>query len=55
MPRKEMDNIILELCDRIAWDGHFPISCGSIEKRYTFLGESSCDEIITKASYQFIV
>ena len=55
MPRREMDNIILELCDRIARDGHSPISYGSIETRYTFLGGSGCDEIITKASYQFIV
>ena len=55
MPRREMDNIILELCDRIAWDGHSPISYGSIDRRYTFSGESNCDEIITKASYQFFV
>lgn len=55
MPRREMDNIILELCERIAWNGHSPISYGSIDRRYVFSGESNCDEIITKASYQFIV
>lgn len=55
MPRRDMDNIVLELCDRIVRDGHSPISYGSIDRRYTFYGESNCDEIITKASYQFIV
>lgn len=55
MPRREMDNIVLELCDRIVWDGHSPISYGSMDREYTFSGGLNCDEIITKAIYRFIV
>ncbi len=55
MPRREMDNIILGLCDRIAMDGFSPISYGSIDRRYTFSGIANNDEIITNAIYQFLV
>ncbi len=55
MPRREMDNIILELCDRIVWDGFSPISYGSINRKYTFSGMANNDEIITNAIYQFLV
>lgn len=53
MPRSEMDRIILELCERIAWDGHPPISIGSVVRQYTFSGETICDDIVSEASYQF--
>ena len=53
MPRSEMDRIILELCERIAWDRHPPISIGSIIRQYTFSGETICDDIVSEASYQF--
>ena len=55
MPRREMDNIILGLCDRIVWDGFSSISYGSIDRKYTFSGIPNNDEIITNAIYQFLV
>lgn len=55
MPRSEMDRIIIELCERIALDGYLPISFGSIDRRYTFSGEPNCDDLLTEASYQFVV
>lgn len=55
MPRREMDNIILELCDRVVWDGFSPISYGSIDRKYTFSGIPNNEEIITNAIYQFLV
>lgn len=55
MPRKDMDKVILELCDRLVWDGRAPISYGEIEREYTFSGEALSEEIITNACYQFVV
>lgn len=55
MPRSEMDRCVLELCERISWDGHPPIPFGSIARHYTFLGEPNCDEIVVEASYQFVL
>lgn len=53
MPRSEMDNIIIELCERIAWDGYPPISFGSIDRHYTFSGELNCDNLVSEATYHF--
>ena len=53
MLRSEMDRCVLELCERIAWDRHPPISVGSIIRLYTFSGETICDDIVSEASYQF--
>lgn len=55
MPRSEMDRSVLELCERINWDGHPLISFGSIARQYTFEGESNPYDMITEASYHFIV
>lgn len=55
MPRSEMDNIIIELCGRIARDGYPPISFGSIAKRYTYSGEPNCDNLVSEATYHFEV
>ena len=55
MPRSEMDRCVLELCERISYDGHPPISFGSIARQYTFVGESNPDDMITEASYHFAV
>ena len=55
MPRSEMDRIIIELCERIAWDGHLPIHFGSIDRRYTFSGGTICYDIVSEASYQFVL
>lgn len=55
MPRSEMDRCVLELCERISWDGHPPISFGSIARQYVFAGESNCDEIVVEASYHIVV
>ena len=55
MLRSEMDRCVLELCERISWDGHPPIPFGSIARRYVFSGESNCDEIVVEASYHFVV
>ena len=55
MSRSEMDRCILELCDRISWDGHPLISFGSIARQYTFAGEPIPDDLITEASYHFVM
>ena len=55
MPRSEIDRCILELCERINWDGHPLISFGSIARKYTFAGESIPDDMLTEASYHFAV
>ena len=55
MPRRDMDKVILELCDRLVWDGRTPISYGEIDREYTFSGEALNEEIITNACYQFVV
>lgn len=55
MPRSEMDNIIIELCERIARDGYPPISFGSIAKRHTYSGEPNCDNLVSEATYHFAV
>lgn len=55
MPRSEMDRSVLELCERINLDGHPLISFGSIARKYTFAGESIPDDMITEASYHFVV
>lgn len=55
MPQSEMDRIILELCTRITWDGHKPITYGSIGREYTFWGGIDADRILTEATYYFNV
>lgn len=55
MPRSEMDRSVLEFCERINLDGHPLISFGSIARKYTFAGESIPDDMITEASYHFVV
>ena len=55
MPRSEMDRSVLELCERINLDGHPQISFGSIARKYTFAGESIPDDMLTEASYHFVV
>lgn len=55
MPRSEMDRCVLELCERIGWDGHPPISFGSIARQYVFAGDSNYDDIVVEASYHFVV
>lgn len=55
MPRSEMDRCILELCERISWDGRPPISFGNIARQYTFAGESNPYDMITEVSYHFVV
>lgn len=55
MPRSEMDNIIIELCERIAWDGYPPISFGSIDRHYTFSGELNCDNLVSEATCHFAI
>ena len=55
MPRSEMDRCVLELCERISWDGHPLVSFGSIARQHTFVGEPNSDNMITEAVYHFVV
>ena len=55
MPRREMDRCVLELCERISWDGHPLVSFGSIARQHTFVGEPNSDNMITEAVYHFVV
>ena len=55
MPKSEMDQIILELCTRITWDGYASVALGGIERRYVFSGEPNVVDLVSEATYCFMV
>lgn len=55
MPKKDLDQIILELCTRITWDGHTCVSFGSIDRHYVFSGEPNTVDLVSEATYRFMV
>jgi hypothetical protein len=55
MPKSDMDQIIIELCNRIVWDGHHPITFGSIDRNYVFSGEPNSVDLVSEATYRFMV
>lgn len=55
MPKSEIDQVILELCTRIAWDGHAHVSYEDVDRCYVFSRESNIDDLVSKATYRFMV
>lgn len=55
MSQSDMDLMILELCNRITWDGYARVSLGSIKRRYVYSGESINERLVSKATYSFMV
>lgn len=55
MSKSDMDQIIIELCNRIALEEHFPIAFGSIDRNYVFSGEPNAVDLVSEATYCFMV
>ncbi len=55
MSQSDMDQIIFELCNRITWDGHVPVSFGSIKRHYVYSKESINERLVSKATYSFMI
>ncbi|MBR4913637.1 MAG: hypothetical protein IKZ54_12460 [Bacteroidales bacterium] len=55
MSQSDMDQIILELCNRITWDDHARVSLGSIKRHYVYSGESINERLVSNATYSFMV